>query len=134
MIFCMRFWHLMLLVAACTLSVAGCSSPNGSASGEPSRPALSWLGASAEDLQQGYGPPDSVDESSGGGKVMTYRWSRTQTSGGFAVAAGGHPELGIQYVPTQVISMNCLARFMIGPDDRVREILLQGNGCWTDHR
>ena len=134
MINCIRFWRLMILIVACALSATGCTSSNGGAGGEPSRPAMSWLGASGEDLQQGYGAPDSVEQTQNGGKIMTYRWSRTQTSGGFAVAAGGHPELGVQYVPTQVTSLNCLARYIVGPDDRVREILLQGNGCWGDHR
>ncbi len=130
----MRFWRFTFLVIACALGATGCTSSSGGAGEQPSRPALSWLGASATELQQGYGVPDSVDQTPEGGKVMTYRWSRTQTSGGFAVSPGGYSQLGTQYVPTRVVSMNCVARFVLGPDDRVREILLQGNGCWGDHR
>ncbi len=126
-------WRLLVLAIACAVSLAGCTSSNGTG-GEPPRPALSWLGATSAELQQGYGQPDSVAPLPEGGKIMTYRWSRTETAGGFAVANGGHPQLGTQYVPTQTVSMNCLARFVLGADDHVREILLQGNGCWADHR
>ena len=65
---------------------------------------------------------------------MAYRWNRTQTTGGYAVSMGGYSQLGTQYVPTEVVSINCLARFTIGADQRVRDIDLQGNGCLAEHR
>jgi hypothetical protein len=129
-----RSWPLLVLTLALILSSLGCTSSTGSGIGGPPRALLSWLGASAEELQQGLGPPDSVEELPSSEKVMVYRWSRTQTTGGYPVSMGGFSQLGTQYVPTRVVSINCLAQFMLNADDRVRDIALQGNGCWADHR
>jgi hypothetical protein len=120
------------LVFAMMLGVAGCASSGGG--GAPAQNILSWQGQPAAALQQGLGPPDAVEKSATGETVMIYRWSRSQTYGGYAVSMGGYSQLGTQYVPTQVVSMNCHARFTIGADDRVRDIEFQGNGCLQEHR
>jgi hypothetical protein len=65
---------------------------------------------------------------------MAYRWSRTQITGGYAVSIGGFSQLGTQYVPQRWVSMNCLARFTLGNNDRVRDIALRGNSCFADLR
>jgi hypothetical protein len=75
-----------------------------------------------------------VPKLASGETVMIYRWSHSQIYGGYAVSMGGYSQLGTQYVPTQVVSMNCQARFTIGTDDRVRDIAFQGNGCLQEHR
>jgi hypothetical protein len=121
------------LALATMLGAAACASSAGGG-GAPARDILSWQGQSAAALQQGLGPPDAVDNLASGEKVMIYRWSRSQIYGGYAVSMGGYSQLGTQYVPTQVVSMNCQARFTIGADDRVRDIAFQGNGCLQEHR
>ena len=126
-----RFGRSLLL--AVMLGAAGCATSAGGG-GAPARDILSWQGQSAAALQQGLGPPDAVEKSASGETVMIYRWSRSQTYGGYAVSMGGYSQLGTQYVPTQVVSMNCQARFTIGADDRVRDIEFQGNGCLQEHR
>jgi len=121
------------LVLAAMLGAAGCASSAGGG-GAPTRDILSWQGQSAAALQQGLGPPDAIDKLASGETVMIYRWSHSQIYGGYAVSMGGYSQLGTQYVPTQVVSMNCQARFTIGTDDRVRDIAFQGNGCLQEHR
>jgi hypothetical protein len=115
------------LVLAAMLGAAGCASSAGGG-GPPARDILSWQGQSAAALQQGLGPPDAVDKLASGETVMIYRWSHSQIYGGYAVSMGGYSQLGTQYVPTQVVSMNCQARFTIGADDRPG-CRIQGNGC-----
>ena len=126
-----RFGRCLLL--AVMLGAAGCA-PSAGGGGAPARDILSWQGQSAAALQQGLGPPDAVEKLASGETVMIYRWSRSQIYGGYAVSMGGYSQLGTQYVPTQVVSMNCQARFTIGADDRVRDIEFQGNGCLQEHR
>ncbi len=120
------------LLLVLSLAAAGCSLPP--AGGAPPRNLLSWQGASAAALEQALGPPDSIDRLASGETVLAYRWSRTDTTGGYAVAMGGYPQLGTQYVPMRITSLNCFARFTLGPDGRVRDIGLQGNGCFAEHR
>ena len=129
-----RSWPYRALTVASMLSLLGCASSTGSGSEGPPPDFLSWLGASAEELQQGLGPPDSVEELPSNERVMAYRWSRTQTTGGYATSIGGFSQLGTQYVPERRVSMNCLARFTLGNNDRVRDIALRGNSCFADHR
>lgn len=125
-----RFGRILLLMVM--LAAAGCAASG--RGGAPAQDILSWQGQSAAALQQGLGPPDAVDKLASGETVMIYRWSRSQVYGGYAVSRGGYSQLGTQYVPTQVVSMNCQARFTIGADDRVRDIEFQGNGCLQEHR
>jgi len=47
---------------------------------------------------------------------------------------GGYSQLGTQYVPTQVVSLNCRARFTVGANGLVQSIDLLGNGCMDMHR
>jgi hypothetical protein len=129
-----RSWPFMVLAMAWILSSLGCTSSSGSGNGGPSLSPMSWYGASAKELQQGLGPPDFVEQLPSNEKVMIYRWSRTQTTGGYAVPIGGYSQMGFQYVPTRTTTMNCLARYTIGANDRVRDIGLQGNDCWADPR
>jgi len=126
-----RFGRSLML--GVMLGLAGCAA-SGGGGGAPAPDILSWQGQSAAALQQGLGPPDAVDKLPSGETVMTYRWSNSQIYGGYAVSMGGYSQLGTQYVPTQVVSMNCQARFTIGADDRVRDIAFQGNGCLQEHR
>jgi hypothetical protein len=116
------------------LAMNACSASQGAGAGAPPPDLFSWQGASASALQQGLGPPDETYALPSGETVMAYRWSRTQTTGGYAVSMGGYSQLGTQYVPTEVVSVNCRARFTIGPDQRVRDVDLQGNGCFAEHR
>jgi hypothetical protein len=122
------------LTLAFILGLAGCASSGGSGGGTPARDIMSWEGASAAELQKELGPPDATYTSDTGAKVLEYSWSRTQTTGGYAVSYGGYSQLGTQYVPTQVVSLNCKARFTIGPDDRVADVGWQGNGCLSQGR
>ena len=126
------------VMLALMLGVAGCTAPSGgggsvggvgsNASG-PARDLLSWQGQPATALEQQLGPPDSVEALESGGKIMSYRWSRTFTYGGYAVANGGYSQLGTQYVPTQMVSLNCRARFTVSSNGIVQSIDLLGNGC-----
>jgi hypothetical protein len=125
-------WPILTLTMAWAL--VGCTPATGSGAGGPPRNPLSWLGASGEDLQQDLGPPNSIEELPSGEKVMAYRWSRTQIAGGYAVSPGGFSQLGTQYVPERMVSINCFARFTIDANDQVRDIALRGNGCLGDSR
>jgi hypothetical protein len=116
------------------LSSPGCNSSSGWDSVGPPRDLLSWGGASGEELQQGLGAPNSVEELPSSEKVMAYRWSRTQVAGGYAVSIGGFSQLGTQYVPERMVKMNCFCQFTLDANDRVRDIVLQGNDCLADHR
>jgi hypothetical protein len=116
------------------LSSLGCTSSTGSGTGGPPRDLLSWVGASGEELQQGLGAPNSVEELPSSEKVMAFRWSRTQVTGGYAVSIGGFSQLGTQYVPERMVRMNCFAQFTLDANDRVRDIVLQRNDCLADHR
>ena len=122
-----------VLPVALAIGLGACSSSArpGSAGG---RDLLSWQGATVGELEQALGPPDDSYVLSSGERVLAYRWSRTETTGGYAVPLGGYSQLGMQYVPTQVVTMNCLARFTVGPGDGITNTDLQGNGCFADHR
>ena len=116
------------------LSSLGCTSSTGSGTGGLPRDLLSWVGASGEELQLGLGAPNSLEELPSSEKAMAYRWSRTQVTGGYAVSIGGFSQLGTQYVPERMVRMNCFAQFTLDANDRVRDIVLQGNDCLADHR
>ena len=134
------------ILVALGLALVGCG-PMGSGGGATSPAAssapparhdgrylLAWEGAKASDLEQSLGRPEAVSKLASGETILTYRWSQTQTYGGYAVANGGYSQLGTQYVPTQVVSLNCRARFTIGIDGKVRSVDLFGNGCMDQHR
>ena len=122
------------------LGLAACSAPSGGGGGASSAPSgpggdlLSWQGQPAAVLEQHLGPPDSVEKLDSGETIMSYRWCRTQTYGGYAVSMGGYSQLGTQYVPTQVVSLNCRARFTVGANGLVQSIDLLGHGCMDTHR
>jgi hypothetical protein len=131
-------------ILAMLLGLAACAAPSGGGGGGgggggyppsgPARDLLSRQGQPATVLEQHLGPPDSVEKLDSGETIMSYLWSRTQTYGGYAVSMGGYSQLGTQYVPTQVVSLNCRARFTIGTNGLVQSIDLLGNGCMDMHR
>jgi len=122
-----------LASAVLVIALGACTTSSGPAAA-PGRDLLSWQGATVGELEQALGRPDNSYALSSGERVLAYRWSRSETTGGYAVSMGGYSQLGTQYVPTQVVTLNCIARFTLGPDDRIKSTDLQGSGCFADHR
>src|SRR5215470_15640324 len=101
----------IVLIPALILGLAGCAAGGGDAGlgaadagpapsgGGGGRYLLAWEGATVSELEQSLGRPEAVNKLASGETVMTYKWSQTQTYGGYAVPNGGYSQLGTQYVP-----------------------------------
>jgi hypothetical protein len=118
------------------------------ATGQPAaqdRGILSWQGATGDELVAQLGPPESRTALGDGETTLQYRWARMVNEGGYTVGmnqpgyqngfagpgpfTGGDAALARRYVPSRTVQQICLARFTLGPDNRVRKIGWQGDGC-----
>jgi hypothetical protein len=59
-------------------------------------------------------------------------WAGGYTTSGGDLYTGSSLNLGRQYVPTRRVSLNCIARFIVGPDDKIRGVELKGNYCFNE--
>ena len=131
-----RASYTIVLLSLLGLGVVACASSSPQSDVPPnSTPA--FLSETGWEVQQWLGQPDETDHLPNGDTLMVYRWSRVQLAGGY-VTSGGGPytgsslNLGRQYVPTRRVNLNCVARFTVGPGDKVRGVNLQGNYCFTE--
>jgi hypothetical protein len=120
------------------LAAAACATPSSPPQPDaPSHATVAYLAETGFEVKQWLGAPDETDSLADGGKQMIYRWSRVEWAGGYTTSAGNlytgsSLNLGRQYVPTRRVSLNCIARFTIAPDDKVRGVELQGNYCFNE--
>ena len=128
-------WPVVQL-ALIGLGVAGCA-PSSRPTSAPPNPGSAFQSDTGSDVQQRLGQPDQTARLPNGDTVMTYHWSRVQSVGGYTTAGGqlytGSPlNIGRKYVPAQTVNLNCVARFTVGADDKVRSVELQGNSCFAE--
>ena len=116
--------------------LAACTAP-APQTDAPSHATAAYFSETGWEVKQWLGAPEETDRLSDGGTEMVYRWSRVEWAGGYTTAGGqlytgSSLNLGRQYVPTQRVNLNCVARFTVGPDDKVRNVELQGNYCFNE--
>ncbi len=106
---------------------------------------LSWQGATGDELMAGLGQPESRTELADGETMLQYRWTHMVTEGGYTVSmdqpsdrgglegpsafTGADASLARRYLPSRSVQQVCIARFTLGPDNRVRKIGWEGDGC-----
>jgi hypothetical protein len=132
-----RFRIAGLLLASLAWGVSGCGSRSPADSGPPPGLYGNWQGATSEEVEQRLGPPNAKGMLPSGDTVLIYRWSRTQSVGGYTTAGGSlytgsNVAMGRQYVPMQRLDLNCNVAFTIGRDDRVKNVDLEGNACFDE--
>ncbi len=123
---------LLLLLAA----LAACT-PSPPQPDAPAHATAAYLAETGWEVRQWLGEPDERARLADGDTLMVYRWSRVGMAGGYTTSGGelytgSSLNLGRQYVPTRRVSLNCVARFTLAPDDRVRNVNLQGNYCFNE--
>ena len=104
---------------------------------------MSYLNSPESELIDQLGRPSATQGLAGGETLLIYRWSRSETIGGYTASnaeplyptGGGLPYSGSpmgvarRYVPQQTVKLNCEARFTVGVDKQVRDIQWEGEGC-----
>jgi hypothetical protein len=125
---------LLLWLAGLSLAACAVSSPQTDA---PAHATAAFLSQTGWEVKQWLGQPDETDRLSDGNTRMVYRWSRVEWAGGYTTSGGeiytrSSLNLGRQYVPTRRVSLNCIAQFTVGPDDKVRNVELRGNYCFNE--
>jgi hypothetical protein len=127
---------LWTMVLSSIVALAACttSPPQPDA---PSHATVAYLSETGWEVRQWLGEPDETDRLANGDTLMVYRWSRVGMAGGYTTSGGdfytgSSLNLGRQYVPTERVSLNCVARFTLAPDDKVRNVNLQGNYCFNE--
>ncbi len=135
---------IRVALAAGIFAVAAGSSP-----AEELKPSLmAYLHASQSEVVARFGPPKVTRVLASGDHVLEYRWSRGETTGGYTVSnaeplfsmgpGGSLPYSGStlgtarRYLPEQHVELSCDARFIVGPDQQVREIGWEGQGCFNN--
>jgi hypothetical protein len=119
-----------------------------SSAGELKPSLMAYLHASQSEVLARFGPPKATRVLAGGDRVLEYQWSRGETTGGYTVSnaeplfsmgpGGGLPYSGStlgtarRYLPEQHVELSCDARFTVGPDQQVREIGWEGQGCFDN--
>ena len=131
---------------ACLLIVATLLLPFAdSVAQDTQRDLMSYLNAPEAELIERLGPPSGAQGLASGETILIYRWSRSETTGGYTVSnaeplyptgmLGGLPYSGSplggarRYVPEQTVKLTCEARFTVGVNKLVRDIRWEGEGC-----
>jgi hypothetical protein len=125
---------LVPLLAGLGLVACAASSPQ---AGAPPHATVAFLSETGWEVKQWLGQPDESDSLTNGDTQMVYRWSRVQSAGGYTTSGGdlytgSSLNLGRQYVPTRSVNLNCVARFTVAPDDKIRSVELKGNNCFNE--
>jgi len=126
--------RIAVLFSFSVLAACAASAPQPDA---PAHATVAYLAETGWEVKQWLGEPDETDRLPNGDTLMVYRWSRVGMAGGYTTSggefyAGSSLNLGRQYVPTRRVSLNCIARFTVAPDDKVRNVNLQGNYCFNE--
>jgi hypothetical protein len=131
-----RIASTIFLLSLAGLGVAACAAslPQTEA---PPHATVAFLSETGWEVKQWLGQPDETDRLADGDTLMVYRWSRVQWAGGYTTSGGelytgSALNLGRQYVPTRRVSLNCIARFTVAPDDKIRGVELKGNYCFNE--
>ena len=144
----MRLFKPILAAVICA-SISGCASTE-----NYEKILQSWIGADADRLVSAWGPPDSVYELSGGGKVLQWVNRRTVTTGGHTTyqpvttynsgttsaygsyggsAYGMYSGTSTTYVPTttpvRMYNMRCATRFTVSEYNIIQSWTWEGNSC-----
>jgi hypothetical protein len=131
-----RIPSTILLLSLAGLGLVACAASTPQA-GAPPHATAAFLSETGWEAKQWLGQPDETDSLPNGDTQMVYRWSRVQLAGGYTTSAGdlyggSSLNLGRQYVPTRSVSLNCIARFTVAPDDKIRGVELKGNNCFNE--
>jgi hypothetical protein len=108
-----------------------------------------WIGNSADELVQAWGPPTSSYQLDSGGHVLQYDRSRTVSMGGYTTltpvttyssgtvysggASGNYSGSSTSYVPvttpSSTFSVGCVTRFRTSPSGYIEAVDFDGSDC-----
>lgn len=124
------FPHALFLLAA-----AGCAAPYGEI--VPPDPLEDWIGKSERALVLKWGAPDAVYDMKEGGRILTWRRSRTESQGGALYTVTETQVIDGKTVvvpltreaPTITWRYHCTASFELDYDGYVVDYTAEGNDC-----